>query len=633
MRKFVCVLLVCMVVLGLSISATASPAKDPIITTATGCIGAEDVVYVTYTQSGREVIANWGARGETCSFLTTYAESFYTDGYGWEDLSALSGGTGTGDAYTSALYAGLQELMAGAHSFYTYYDGSKNVRDFYCYTDCVSSDISQVALLYRGGLKTSEWNSGNIWNQEHVWPKSKLTTDKQIGDIMHLRPANPSENSSRGNKSYGESSGFYDPGVSVRGDCARMVLYMYVRWGVTDTMWGSDGVIENLEILLRWIQEDPVDTWEMGRNDSVQSITGTRNVFVDYPEYAFLLFGEEIPEDMVTPSGQAGEKPCAHENLELRNAREATCTEFGYTGDTYCTVCGEMVALGQDIPATGHRNTQLWNQKNATCGESGYTGDTYCLDCNMLLAEGEVIPATGAHTFDADGRCKECGYVQNPDCSHENVALRNAREATCTEFGYTGDTYCTVCGEMVALGQDIPATGHRNTQLWNQKNATCGESGYTGDTYCVDCNMLLAEGKAIPATGAHTFDEDGRCKDCGYVQEPGCSHENVTCRNNKEATCGEDGHTGDVYCADCGEFIAGGSVIPATGEHTFGEWTAEDADGYMTRSCTVCGDTQRQSMPQTTPVPGENNDPLWLMVAAAGVVVIVLLLLLKKKKK
>jgi hypothetical protein len=41
----------------------------------------------------------------------------------------------------------------------------------------------------------------------------------------------------------------------------------------------------------------------MGRNDAVQSITGTRNVFVDYPEYAWLLFGEDIPQNLSTPSG------------------------------------------------------------------------------------------------------------------------------------------------------------------------------------------------------------------------------------------------------------------------------------------------------------------------------------------
>ena len=125
---------------------------------------------------------------------------------------------------------------------------------------------------------------------------------------MMLRPSCVRENSDRGNSAYGESLGYYDPNsasngrFNLHGDCARIVLYTYVRWGVTDTMWGSKGVIENLDVLLKWMAEDPVDTWEMGRNDAVQSITGVRNVFVDYPELSWLLFDREIPSGYISPS-------------------------------------------------------------------------------------------------------------------------------------------------------------------------------------------------------------------------------------------------------------------------------------------------------------------------------------------
>ena len=304
MQKFLALLLVVMLVLRLSANVFAAPSSTFITTTPTGYDSANDVVYKTYSQSGKTVIANWGARGEECVFLSKYVDAYYSGSYEWDVMSKVSGGTTQSNAHNSALYKQLQSLMAGTHSFYTYYNRSENVRDFYKYTDCVSSDTSKVALLYRGGLVTSSWNSGSIWNQEHVWPKSKLSNDEQIGDIMHLRPANPNENSSRGNTAYGASSG-YNPGISVQGDCARMVLYMYVRWGATGTMWGSGGVMENLSTLLAWMEADPVDTWEMGRNDAVQSVTGVRNVFVDYPEYAWLLFGKDVPDDMTTPSGNA----------------------------------------------------------------------------------------------------------------------------------------------------------------------------------------------------------------------------------------------------------------------------------------------------------------------------------------
>ena len=559
MRKICSVFLVLILVLGLCAGVSAAPSSSFITTAATGCDSADDVVYQTYTQSGKTVIANWGARGESCVFLSSYAEDYYTGDSVWDLMSGLSGGTTTSNAPSSELYLQLQALMEGTHSFYTYYDGSKNVRDFYCYTDCVSSDISQVALLYRGGLKTSQWNQGSIWNQEHVWPKSKLHSDEQIGDIMHLRPANPSENSSRGNKAYGESSGYYDPGVSVRGDCARMVLYMYVRWGVTDTMWGSDGVMESLEILLQWMEEDPVDTWEMGRNDAVQSITGVRNVFVDYPEYAWLLFGQEVPEDMVTPSGEAA---------------------------------------NQDEPACTHTNVTVSNAKDATCGTDGYTGDGYCAHCGVLISTGTVIPATGEHTF-VDGPvtpgggamircCSTCGYeetVDLPDCQHESYSLVGAAEAT------------------------------------------CAVDGYTGNVICDGCACMLEEGQVIPATGEHTLDETGHCTGCDYYE---CLHQMIEMRNMKDVTCGEDGHTGDVYCADCGQFIAGGSVIPATGEHIF------DHNGR----CTECGYVQEPDATQTT-LPDnpqdtgtEGNAMIWICIAiGVGLVIFVLLMRRSRKKK
>ncbi|MBQ4565323.1 MAG: S8 family serine peptidase [Oscillospiraceae bacterium] len=102
---------------------------------------------------------------------------------------------------------------------------------------------------------------------------------------------------------------------------------------------------------------------------------------------------------------------CLHTETELRNAKEATCTEDGYTGDTWCVLCETLLEEGQAIPATGHK-TELRFAVEATCTKNGYTGDTYCLNCGELLAEGEVIPATG-HSYE-DGSCTVCG-AEDPD--------------------------------------------------------------------------------------------------------------------------------------------------------------------------------------------------------------------------
>ena len=283
-----------------------------ITTTATGYTKASNVDYV---RDGNYV-ANWGSRDETCVFLSTYAENFYTGSYVYDTMSKNAGGSSQSNAPTSALYSSLKSLMESKQTYTTSYDATK---DLFCYTDCVNSVYSKISSFYSGETISGTWDGGTTWNREHTWPNSKGDrAGNGENDIMMLRPASVSENSSRGNKAYGEnsSSTYYDPnqeGQSLRGDCARIVLFQYVRWGCTNTgskynptdIFGAKGVIESLNVLLKWMEQDPVDTWEMGRNDAVQSITGTRNVFVDYPEYAWLLFGRSIPTNMTTPSGIA----------------------------------------------------------------------------------------------------------------------------------------------------------------------------------------------------------------------------------------------------------------------------------------------------------------------------------------
>ena len=142
----------------------------------------------------------------------------------------------------------------------------------------------------------------------------------------------------------------------------------------------------------------------------------------------------------------------------------------------------------ESIPAAGH-DTALKNARAATCTKDGYTGDEVCRTCGETVKQGAVIPATGHDT-----------------------ALKNARAATCTEDGYTGDEVCRTCGETVKQGAVIPATGH-DTELKNARAATCTEDGYTGDEVCRTCGETVKQGTAIPATG-HDF-QDGKCVNCG----------------------------------------------------------------------------------------------------------------------
>ena len=136
-------------------------------------------------------------------------------------------------------------------------------------------------------------------------------------------------------------------------------------------------------------------------------------------------------------NGVWGGTPCAHENTELRNAKEATCTEPGYTGDTYCKDCGEKIGTGTAIPAKGHIEV-IDEAVAATCTTPGKTEGKHCSVCNEILVAQEVIPAKG--------------HVEE---------IRNIKEVTDTEDGYTGDTYCSVCNELLKSGEVIYHNGWR----------------------------------------------------------------------------------------------------------------------------------------------------------------------------
>ena len=368
--------------------------------------------------------SNSGQRDVVCTTLDgTSADNYYTGSYDIDNLVDLSGDT---------LFDSLQNLMRTTHSYTTSYN---YCRDNVWKVDCENNDTSKATTLYSNyHMTSSDWTPTWSCNREHVWPQSLGGGNTSGGgaDLHHIRPEKAGVNSSRGNKMFGYASGQYVPADNAKGDVARIILYVWVRW---ENDWGAGSVTEvfqSVDVLLEWCALDPVDTWEMGRNEVVQGIQGNRNVFIDYPELAWLIFDREIPDDMVTPSGIAangsqggnggsgdsgntgGDTTCAHTNTELRGAAAATCTKAGHTGDTYCTDCGEKIESGSVIPATNHKNTEVRGAYSETCAKDGYTGDTHCLDCGQQIADGQVIPAHGNHSF---GEWTSPGENQ----SHERV--------------------------------------------------------------------------------------------------------------------------------------------------------------------------------------------------------------------
>lgn len=366
------------------------------------------------------------------------------------------------------------------------------------------------------------------------------------------------------------------------------------------------------------------------------------------------------------------EIPKTKHDYEEHVVKAPTCTEKGVSYYV-CKNCG-LTTSRRQTPATGHIHTEVRNQKDATYKEEGYTGDTYCKDCGKKLETGTVIPklvekehdygewvldqAPTCKKYGARHRiCKNCGdrevdvldkvdhtwelvsttpatctigEIQHYKCSvcgeTKDVTLSNplgehswdngkvTKEATCTEDGEKTYT-CTVCNTTKT--EVIPATGHQHTELRDKKTATCGEDGYSGDLYCKDCGQLISKGAVVKATGhswesgkvteAATCKKEGTktytCKNCGETKTesiPKTEHQWDNGKVTKEATCKEEGSK-TYTCSICGDTKT--EAIPKK-DHTWDEGKVTKKvtcteDGLKVYTCRVCAETKEEVLKAT----------------------------------
>ncbi len=173
------------------------------------------------------------------------------------------------------------------------YDYAKTVL---AHSDEDPNNPSNILLVYNRASIYGPYD-GSSWNREHIWPQSKLGSASK-SDMFNLRPSNISINSSRSNYPYGDKrsnnsqgygyyGGYWYPGDDDRGDIARAVLYMNTRWGLSI----SSSVIGSLDTFLLWNELDPVDEFEMHRNDVIETYQHNRNPYVDHPEWITTIYG------------------------------------------------------------------------------------------------------------------------------------------------------------------------------------------------------------------------------------------------------------------------------------------------------------------------------------------------------
>lgn len=218
------------------------------------------------------------------------------------------------------------------HIEFPYTDQSVDTWDILKETDRDPNNSSNVILIYSGVSVNGpqEYNSGSGWTREHVWAKSRGdfgTADGPGTDVHALRPLDNTTNSIRSNRGFDNCTDCVDvydqwsnltgskrdntewsfePRDEVKGDVARMIFYMDVRYEGYDAYVDLEvsetilGVSDNsplhgvLSTLLEWHRNDPVDAWEENRNDIIYySYQANRNPFIDFPELAEHLWGNQ----------------------------------------------------------------------------------------------------------------------------------------------------------------------------------------------------------------------------------------------------------------------------------------------------------------------------------------------------
>lgn len=259
---------------------------------------AEDESYIIltpdqYILSGYSMVEN-GTQTVTVttlnlqtSFEITVSGSIQLSEY-YESAEGL-----TGDALKNQLHI---IINTGFHGV-TYGDARYMLDE----TDRDPNNSSNLILLYLGTSVSGEWDLGTTWNREHVWPQSLLGVPADNGtvnaasDLHNLKPANPSVNSSRGNKYFDDitTSVAYAPNrLEARGDIARILFYMEVMYTIYHLVNTTPNTYEmgKLDTLLEWHELDPVDDFERNRNEVIYTKQHNRNPFIDYPHFVELIW-------------------------------------------------------------------------------------------------------------------------------------------------------------------------------------------------------------------------------------------------------------------------------------------------------------------------------------------------------
>ena len=347
------------------------------------------------------------------------------------------------------------------------------------------------------------------------------------------------------------------------------------------------------------------------------------------------------------------------------NRVEATCTVDGsYDSVVYCSTCNEELSRETKvIDSPGHTEV-IDAAVAATCTATGLTEGKHCDVCKEVLVKQSEVPMV-PHTYDDkyDESCNACGFIRDAECAHLEVVVIPGKAPNCTESGLTDGSKCAKCEEILVKQEIIKALGHTEV-IDNAVAPTCTETGLTEGKHCEVCNEVLVKQDVVKAIGhkevidaaveatctTSGLTEGKHCEVCNEVLvkqdvvdafghkevidaavEATCTTSGLTegkhcdvCKEvlvkqdvvdafgHKEVidaavapTCKETGLTEGKHCETCNEVLLAQKTVEKT-EHTYGEWkvtveATKKAEGKQERICSVCGNTETETIPVVEP--------------------------------
>jgi len=278
---------------------------------------------------------------------------------------------------------------------------------------------------------------------------------------------------------------------------------------------------------------------------------------------------------------------CPHTDIKNVPETPADCDEVGYTAGVWCNDCDTYISGHKELPATGEHtdadgeweSDEVYHFRTCACG---HTFDRFS-------------HSGGTATCHEKAKCQVCGEehgVVNKDNHTGGTELINvsAADHKAQIPGYSGDTKCLGCGEIIVSGQTIEPGTHIPSNNWS-----CSDTHHWKICSIEGCGVVIDGSEAAhDSTGSNKANckEQGVCDVCADVFAPidPTNHVNCTETDTEPPSCSDVGYTSGVWCDDCETYVTGHEEIPATGEHTDadGEWESDEV--YHFRTC-ACGHT------------------------------------------